>query len=267
MRFQQWQIHERDSVSSTQREVRDLLSDVTTTQVALVAAEQRDGHGRQGREWVSPIGGLWCSLAVRTQLPVDPFHTLLLALAARDAVAECVAAPPQRLRLKWPNDLVTGAPAERKWGGILAEVHPLSAAESWVIFGLGVNLDLPLARLPQTGPEHLPATSIRVEFGSSPSPQEALLAILSRFDEFRRLDQQASPDSTATGRRHTLALAEAALSTLGRAVTWRDATHVRRRGNAVGLATNGGLIVESQDGTRQELRAGDIQHLRPADEA
>lgn len=257
MRFHEWQIHERSQVSTTQREVLPLLDVASTNRVALVARQQSDGHGRQGREWSSPTGGLWCSLALRQSSPVDPFQTLLLALAARDSVAAAITGDASKLQLKWPNDLVTAPPAERKWGGILAGVSRTSAGEEWLIFGLGLNLDVPLAQLPQIGPEHLPATSIRAEFAESPSPESALLAILARFDELLVTD--------ASGRPKTLSVVRTAMGTLGRRIAWEDLSAgtaaARCEGTAVDLAPDGALVVD-QSGVRRELRAGDIRHLR-----
>jgi len=98
----------------------------------LRAGQQQGGRGRQGRAWVSPPGNLHASTLVRRQ-PGDPFapSLALVAAVALDALLQGWIAP-DRLIIKWPNDLlVDGA----KISGILLE-----GVEDAVVVGIGVNL-------------------------------------------------------------------------------------------------------------------------------
>lgn len=102
----------------------------------LRADTQSGGRGRHGRAWISPPGNLYASTLVRLR-PGDP-PPATLALVAAVALDQLVAAylGEERLRLKWPNDLLVEA--EGRWAklsGILLE-----ATGDAVVIGFGVNL-------------------------------------------------------------------------------------------------------------------------------
>jgi BirA family transcriptional regulator, biotin operon repressor / biotin---[acetyl-CoA-carboxylase] ligase len=103
---------------------------------AIIAEEQTEGRGSRGRTWHSPRGGLWLSVLARPSVPsgLDPM-SLRAGLAVSRAVASL--APGERLRLKWPNDLMLG---ERKVGGILCEARWQGDTLAWVVVGLGLNV-------------------------------------------------------------------------------------------------------------------------------
>lgn len=98
----------------------------------LRAVTQTAGRGRQGRDWVSPVGNLYASTIVRLR-PTDP-AAATLALVAAVALAEVTAAWTGRepLSLKWPNDLLLDG---AKMSGILLE-----RTGDAVVVGIGVNL-------------------------------------------------------------------------------------------------------------------------------
>lgn len=98
----------------------------------LRAERQTAGRGRLGRGWESPPGNFYGSTLVRLR-PGDPAPATL-ALAAAVALDEVVSAyaDPERLRLKWPNDLMLDG---AKLSGVLLE----RSGEA-VIVGVGVNL-------------------------------------------------------------------------------------------------------------------------------
>lgn len=137
----------------------------------LCAERQTAGRGRHGRSWISPIGNLSASTAVRLRSAGPPTSTLgfVAAVALEEVVAATFTShmregageemsasastfpikprltPPasgRGITLKWPNDiLIDGA----KLSGILLE-----RAEDVVVVGIGVNLahhpDLPERR-------------------------------------------------------------------------------------------------------------------------
>jgi BirA family transcriptional regulator, biotin operon repressor / biotin---[acetyl-CoA-carboxylase] ligase len=108
----------------------------------VLADEQTEGRGRQGRAWHSPAGsGLWVAALLRP--PVRPFSGAV-AIRAGLAVVEAVAevAPEAAPRLKWPNDLIV---AGRKAGGVLCEARWAGERQGWVAIGLGINVRGPVA--------------------------------------------------------------------------------------------------------------------------
>ena len=98
----------------------------------LRAERQTAGRGRLGRGWESPKGNLYASTLVRLRRGDPAAATLALAAAvALDEVAGAYS-DPERLKLKWPNDLMLDG---AKLSGVLLE-----RSGDAVIVGIGVNL-------------------------------------------------------------------------------------------------------------------------------
>ncbi len=244
-----------DDISSTQDEGRRLVSIEPGVRRAIRARRQSAGRGRLGNHWQSPEGGLWCTLTVPAPGGPDPFHNLLVALATRDAIASLVPGQGLGLALKWPNDLMIGP---RKWGGVLAEIAG-SPARPEILFGIGLNLDIEADTLMDHPKMPENATSIRAEFGRSPSPEQALESILTH------LDRLLAEDLTEGGReRNRLRIAEV-LDTIGRQIRWKGPADRIGTGEATGISPEGALIVArtSPDPPGEELlRSAEISHVR-----
>lgn len=271
-----WEIIELDTVGSTQEEVKARLRAGAAPPLAVRARVQTAGRGRRGNEWSSPEGGLWLSFAISAPPPADPFLGLLLASCAREAVTQLLPDPHPPLRLKWPNDLVLTRPdgSLAKWGGLIVEVQaahpPAPPGALHLVFGLGLDLRIPVEGLPDPSGGGLAPTSILAEFDQSPSPGSCLPRILSLFD--RRLSEDRVPG----GRDRSVERILPHLDTVGRSIVWSaeaapavaDAPAPRGSGRAVGLASDGGLIVEvPEEGTdapsrRCVLRSGEVHHVR-----
>ncbi len=117
-----------DEVDSTNRLAADLVRRGAPDGLVVGADHQTAGRGRRGRTWESLPG---TALLVSTVLrPVPRLVTLAAGVAAAEA-CEAVAGAP--VRLKWPNDLLSGD--GRKAGGILSELVGDAA-----VVGLGLNL-------------------------------------------------------------------------------------------------------------------------------
>ena len=98
----------------------------------LRADTQQGGRGRQGRAWVSPSGNLYASTLVRRVAGDPPAPSLaLVAALALDGLLQGWLGP-DRLMIKWPNDLLADG---AKISGILLE-----GAGDAVVVGIGVNL-------------------------------------------------------------------------------------------------------------------------------
>jgi BirA family transcriptional regulator, biotin operon repressor / biotin---[acetyl-CoA-carboxylase] ligase len=133
----------------------------------IVADEQFAGRGRTGKSWLSPKGGLWFTAGFQN-LPEAANLTLYLGVCLRRAVAAMIP-DPERLRLKWPNDLMLG---ERKLAGILVE-RPFPS--QYHVAGIGVDTNL--AELPGE-PD---ATSLKLDYGRDFDNQALLTAIFEAF--------------------------------------------------------------------------------------
>lgn len=203
-------------VDSTQRVARGL-----PVGTVVIADSQTAGHGRYGREWASPPGGLYASIVL--------VPTPLLPLRAGVAVAEALSGCGIPARLKWPNDVTVNG---RKIAGILIE-----EAGGAMILGIGVNLE----GIPYPG-----ATSIRVAGGRTPLSGELLTRIIEAL--FTPL-----PDEAVIERYRDLC------ATIGKEVSVAVGT-ARIHGRAVGIDRSGRLVLETDDGVRL-ISSGECIHL------
>jgi BirA family biotin operon repressor/biotin-[acetyl-CoA-carboxylase] ligase len=106
----------------------------------IVAAEQRAGRGRHGRQWSSPRGNLYASLLLID--PCEPASApqlgFVAGLALHEAVEAVTSLRAPRLSLTWPNDLLLDA---AKVSGLLLEGHRLGPDGPLAIaIGFGVNV-------------------------------------------------------------------------------------------------------------------------------
>lgn len=132
----------RQSTGSVLDIAHELAAADAPAGLLVLADEQTEGRGRQGRTWHSPAGsGLWVAALLRP--PVRPFSGAV-AIRAGLAVVEAVrhVAPETAPRLKWPNDLIV---AGRKAGGVLCEARWAGERQGWVAIGVGINVRGPVA--------------------------------------------------------------------------------------------------------------------------
>lgn len=126
------------TVDSTNDEVLRLARMGAPDGTWVVADEQTSGRGRRGRPWQSTRGNLFCTGLLRLTPEDGPASHLsfLVALALYDALSQWVDI--DRLKLKWPNDLLLDG---KKVSGILLESADSGhRGERWVAAGVGVNL-------------------------------------------------------------------------------------------------------------------------------
>ena len=134
----------------------------------FVAMAQTDGVGRFHREWQSPPGGLWLTLAWPTTEP--ELDKVLDGLGLRIGVgclrivnrALAGATGDPHVRLKWPNDILVHG---RTVLGVLTEVvhGPPPEARPWILIGVGINANIDLNGL--RGEVRTHATSLAAELG------------------------------------------------------------------------------------------------------
>lgn len=228
---------------------------------ALLAREQRAGHGRLGRTWTTPPGqALTLSVVIEPgPRPAAQWPTLSLVAGLAAARACARLAPSLVVRLKWPNDVVVVTSEEndddapgwsgvRKLGGVLAQ-----ASDSVVVLGIGINVA-------QT---HLPvpwATSLALATAGVPGPVPAgvdeVAAALGA--ELAPLVERWRDGGFAAVRADVVARTD----TLGRDVRVEFADGSGVTGRADGLDPDGRLVVRDAAGDLHIVAAGDVRHLR-----
>jgi len=223
--------------------------------VVLAAEEQTAGRGRMGRTWVAPpYAALTFSLLTRPDVPPARrgWLPLLAGVAVATAVTELTGV---EARLKWPNDVLAG---EAKLAGILAE-----AAGDAVVVGIGLNVSTEPAELSHllapTRPGALPATSLRAAGATALDRASLLLAILGELEHWYRAWQRAGGDPDRSGLRAEYTRLSA---TIGRTVRAELPGGQALSGPAVGVDSDGRLLVRVSSGSEVAVAAGDVVHLR-----
>jgi BirA family biotin operon repressor/biotin-[acetyl-CoA-carboxylase] ligase len=129
-----------DKVDSTQNRILQFLPKTGEDPVIVVAETQTKGVGREGRPWLSPVGGIWFTLALPlknlTVAQVAPF-SMVAALQVAEALKEV---NNLECDVKWPNDILCGG---KKLAGILLSTTT-KFKKGWLLIGVGINVNNPI---------------------------------------------------------------------------------------------------------------------------
>jgi len=238
----------------------------------ITAAEQTQGRGRRGRNWISPPGNLYASLLLSDPAPHEraPELAFVAALAVRDAILARAPALAPKLQFKWPNDLLLSA---KKCAGILIEGEVGMEGELgggsaggrlMVIVGIGVNCVTHPTTMsgavtlreasPPPGDDRVavafPATDLLAEGADVSPPQlfESLSATMCR-----RIAQW----DRGGGFPAILGDWLSSASGIGEKITVRDGS-TTLHGRFVGLDQSGRLVLGLADGCLKKISAGDV---------
>jgi BirA family biotin operon repressor/biotin-[acetyl-CoA-carboxylase] ligase len=104
--------------------------------VVVVSETQTGGRGRLDRKWVSPPGGIWMTIILRTDLKMQDLSKMTLLSAS--AIAETLIKNYKiSVNIKWPNDIYWNG---KKLCGILAESEKVND-KTYLIIGIGINVN------------------------------------------------------------------------------------------------------------------------------
>lgn len=132
-------LHYLDRVASTNTALWQLLDEGATPPLAVTARTQTAGRGQWGRQWHSPPGGLYLSIAIEPHL--DPRYGCHLTLSAAWGVAIALRGYQIPVKLKWFNDLLLQG---RKLGGLLAQTRIRGGKITTAVIGIGINWNNPV---------------------------------------------------------------------------------------------------------------------------
>ncbi|MBE9003576.1 biotin--[acetyl-CoA-carboxylase] ligase [Fortiea sp. LEGE XX443] len=136
-------LHIFDSLASTNQTLWNLLAQGEKPWSVVIARQQTAGRGQWGRQWISPTGGLYLSVAIAPKLEATASYQLTLASAW--GIASQLRQCGVDVGIKWPNDLVLNG---RKLGGILTETKINNGYIIQAVIGVGINWTNPV---PETG--------------------------------------------------------------------------------------------------------------------
>jgi BirA family biotin operon repressor/biotin-[acetyl-CoA-carboxylase] ligase len=164
-------------VSSTNDYAKELASYGAEEGTVVIAESQTAGRGRLGREWISPKGGLYCSVILRPQIGVS--EAVKFVFVASLAVAN-VLDEVYRLKVetKWPNDVLING---KKVCGILTETNTTGEKVNYAVIGVGVNANFAVK---DALPKELvkASTSLEDEIGRKIRFEELFQALIERLE-------------------------------------------------------------------------------------
>lgn len=187
----------------------------------VLARGQTRGRGRSGAGWLNADRALAASLAV----PFGSADSRPLSLMAGVAATRAT----EGTSLKWPNDVLCDG---KKTGGILVE-----RSGDLAVIGLGLNLWWPS-----------PSEGAGALFAEDPGEEaHAEIGALWGAELMGMIDGEGWPIDDY----------RQACATLGRDITWDP----DGEGEAVDVADDGGLVVETDSG-RRTIYSGAVSHVR-----
>jgi BirA family biotin operon repressor/biotin-[acetyl-CoA-carboxylase] ligase len=234
------------TVGSTNTLLMERANPAVGSGEALLAEYQTAGRGRRGRTWVAPPGGSIClSFSwMFGEVPRDLGALgLVIGVCALEALQHLGV---ERIRLKWPNDLLID---DRKLGGILIELRAESAGPACVVIGIGLNVALGAALLEEIGTMGLAPIDLASAGLKGASRNAVAAGLISAF-------VQGLLDFERGGLKPFVQKWMDADGLRGRPVTVMG-TESATKGIARGIDLDGALLVETPQGL-QRFITGDV---------
>ena len=240
-----------DATDSTNLRIRELGDAGAPHGTLAVADRQTAGRGRRGRSWESPPGSsIYMSILLRPEIAPSKaaMLTLVMACSAAEGIQECIKAEscgqiPQ-IQIKWPNDLIING---KKMVGILTEMSAQIDYINHVTVGVGINVNI------TNFPEEISqtATSLCLECGHAVRRAPIIAAVMDRLEENYETFLKTE-DLTGLMERYSSMLVNRGRDVR---IIGEKETYTAR---ALGITPTGELIVRREDGTEEEINAGEV---------
>lgn len=246
-------LHIEDHTDSTNAQLLKLGQQGAPHGTTLLAETQSGGHGRRGRPWHSPPGvNLYLSTLLRP--PLEPRHVAPITLGVAVAVARALTQTAHvHPTLKWPNDLLLSG---KKIAGILTEMRTLGDTLSFLVIGVGVNVNT------QQFPPHLAttATSLALHTGSPHSRETLTASLLNHLEDIYELFVTQGPHPILDEWKRLPNM-------LGQRVCIKPpGPKTDLQGIARDLDQDGALLLETPDGHLQRILSGDLVQTTDTDQ-
>ncbi len=240
-------IHYFHTLDSTNTKAYELAVGGAEEGEVVIAESQTKGKGRLGRIWFSPpYVNLYLSIILRPNIPPHQASliTLLAAVATAKAIEVCSDLRPS---IKWPNDILLDG---RKVAGLLNEIQSETDRIHFVILGIGVNLNVDGESFPKE--IRSLATSIKRERGRPISRKDFLSVLLHQLEDGYTLflKEGGEPILKAWKERAQLEGKTVKVTSFGETLS----------GIAVGLDSDGALLLKMEDGRQKRILAGDVEY-------
>lgn len=218
--------------------------------LVVLTEEQTKGKGRHGRSWTSPPkGGIYMSLVLKPAIPPNeiPKITLLAAVAMAKALREITGLDAM---IKWPNDILIN---KKKVCGILTEMKAEQDSVSFVVIGIGVNVNTPVKLLPKG------ASSLKEELRAAGrdthiSRVELAKKILENVEKEYTMLKEEGPSAVIEEWKALSAMLGSRIKVVLQNRTFEGQAH--------DIDTDGSLVVRLDSGILERVSSGDIVMVR-----
>lgn len=228
---------------STNIRIRHLGDEGAPHGTLAVADRQTAGRGRRGRTWESPGGScIYMSILLRPDLAPEkaPMLTLVMACGVAEGIMDCADV---KVQIKWPNDIIVSG---KKLAGILTEMSTQVDYINHVTVGVGINVNV------QNFPEEIQtATSLLSETGTQTKRAPVIAAVMEHFEENYKIFMQTE-DMSGLMKKYSSLLVNQDREVL---ILEKDAEY---KAYAEGINQKGELVVRREDGTVENICAGEV---------
>ena len=231
-------------VSSTNTLAKFLSMNDVENGTVIISEKQTQAKGRSGKQWESPLGGVWMSIILNPN--VDHSKLPLITLATGVAVAKTLESiGVENPEIKWPNDIMING---KKVCGILTEaVAKFNTIEN-VIIGVGIDANLDVEQFPEELREG--TTTLKKELGRDGNEN---LLIKTFLEEFEKISEQFSHE----GYEDILKEWRKRSYSIGKIVEVREPFNTYYDAYVLGISKEGALVVEKIDGTLEKVISGE----------
>lgn len=233
-----------DSINSTNIKAKELALSGLADGSLIIAEEQNGGSGRLGRKWISPKGGIWCSLVLRPNIP--PIEAPKVTQIAAAAVFKALDDLGIKSTIKWPNDIHIDG---QKLCGILVEMKGDMDAIDYLVVGTGINVNID-EEFFGNNIKNI-ATSLKSKFNKDFDRSKIIAGYLNHFEELY-LDFLNDLDL-----KKTIDTCRANSSIFGKKaklITYNKEEIV----TCLSLSDTGNLIVKDSNGKEKTVLSGEI---------
>jgi BirA family biotin operon repressor/biotin-[acetyl-CoA-carboxylase] ligase len=234
-----------ESTPSTNWVGKQLASESDAAQIhgmVIIAEEQTGGIGRLGRSWVSPAGGVWITIVLKPDIPID--RVFMVTMAGSVAVARAIRKEYDLGALiKWPNDIYIG---DKKVGGLLLELFAEADQINYCLLGVGVDVNISPGDLEGVKSA---VTSISAEMGHDVDRAVFLARLLKEFESKYLLIESGEYDAVIREWKSFSGTLEHRVK-----INTMKATF---EGEAIDIDEFGALLIRKDNGKIERVIAGD----------
>lgn len=145
----------------------------------IIADYQLVGRGRANRQWVSSEKtNLLFSVILKPANNNPHEMTMLAAVAVHEVLSQILTA--SEVVIKWPNDILVD---NQKICGILAETQTKGEQSSFIVVGIGLNINMSAEDIPENINRKITSLSICMGRGQV-SREEVLVKVLYSLDKW-----------------------------------------------------------------------------------